>query len=56
VEQKLRETHEKYMKKVFKECEIDEAVGRIPVAFNEPVYGTNHINFSQFMAPGVVIT
>jgi hypothetical protein len=28
----------------------------LPVVFEEPVYGTNRASFTEFMAPGVILS
>lgn len=39
-----------------KACDINPTLGRIPVRFNDPIYGTKEPNFTDFAAPGVILT
>lgn len=37
-------------------CDIDRKIATIPIRFNEPVYGYRNPNFTDFAAPGVILT
>lgn len=37
-------------------CGIDRKIGTIPIRFNDPVYGYRTPNFTDFAAPGVILT
>lgn len=37
-------------------CEIDIKIGTIPIRFNDPIYGYRDPNFTDFAAPGVILT
>ncbi|XP_017774597.1 PREDICTED: ABC transporter G family member 20 [Nicrophorus vespilloides] len=37
-------------------CDINDKIGSIPIRFNEPIYGYKRPNFTDFAAPGVIIT
>lgn len=37
-------------------CDVPLAVGHIPVRFERPVYGEREPNFTDFAAPGVILT
>lgn len=38
------------------DCEFDKAAGRIPVRFEQPIYGEREPNFTDFAAPGIILT
>ena len=33
-------------------CDMPRELANIPLVFEEPVYGTNELTFTDFMAPG----
>lgn len=37
-------------------CDIDPELADIPIHFNEPIYGTSDPSFTDFVAPGVILT
>ncbi|KAJ8686911.1 hypothetical protein QAD02_022705 [Eretmocerus hayati] len=37
-------------------CERNAKVGDIPISFNQPIYGPSEPNFTDFAAPGVILT
>lgn len=41
---------------ILKDCDINPAVGRIPILWNKPIYGDVIPNFNDFAAPGVQLT
>lgn len=45
-----------FIKDLLKACNINPSLGRIPVRFNDPIYGTKTPNFTDFAAPGVILT
>lgn len=45
-----------FINQVLKDCDINPSIGQIPVRFNEPIYGTQTPNFTDFAAPGVILT
>lgn len=45
-----------FINKVLTDCDINPSVGQIPVRFNQPIYGTHTPNFTDFAAPGVILT
>jgi len=40
---------------LFKSCDFDPKVGKIPLDFQEPVYGTVNTNFREFIAPSSIL-
>lgn len=45
-----------FIQQVLKDCNMNPMIGQIPVRFNKPVYGTDTPNFTDFAAPGVILT
>lgn len=38
------------------ECDLNPKLGDIPIQFKDPVYGTRNPSFTDFVAPGVILT
>lgn len=45
-----------FVEKILDDCELNVKLGRVPVNWNPPVYGFNNPNFTDFAAPGVILT
>lgn len=45
-----------FLENILSDCEINPKVGRVPIDWNEPVYGDRIPNFTDFAAPGVILT
>lgn len=45
-----------FIDEILSACDLNPSVGRIPVHFNKPVYGDEIPNFTDFAAPGVILT
>lgn len=56
LERKLREFFGDFAKKLMVDCGYPEALGTIPVHFEDPVYSTFDTEFKEYAAPGVVMT
>lgn len=39
-----------------KSCNIDPKIGTLPIRFEKPVYGYGSPDFTDFAAPGIIIT
>ncbi|XP_025836183.1 ABC transporter G family member 20 [Agrilus planipennis] len=52
----LYETFQKFIQDYLKSCDIDERVVSLPIRIEEPVYGYRHPNFTDFAAPGIILT
>lgn len=35
---------------------MNPALGRVPIQFKDPIYGTQEPHFTDFAAPGVILT
>lgn len=56
MERKLRDTYKEFTQDLMTECNWPKRLGNIPVNFEDPVYGTMDQEFTNFVAPGVVMT
>ncbi|XP_049823612.1 ABC transporter G family member 20 isoform X2 [Aethina tumida] len=45
-----------FFKDYLQSCEIPPAIASIPIRWNKPIYGDNVPDFTNFAAPGVIIT
>lgn len=45
-----------FLDKILKDCDLNPAVGRIPLKWEQPVYGDQVPNFTDFAAPGVILS
>merc|ERR1712024_42586 len=41
---------------VLSDCNIPENIPSLPIQFETPVYGSNDPTFTEFMAPGVILS
>ena len=56
VQIKLAETFQAYGSSVLTDCNIPENITSLPIQFETPVYGSNDPTFTEFMAPGVILS
>lgn len=56
MQRKLRDTFSTFMNTVVRECNVSAALVKLPVQFQDPIYGSTDIEFQQYCAPGVVMT
>lgn len=56
MEKKLRQTYQEFAEKLMKDCEFPVKLGNIPINFDAPVYGSYDGIYTDYMAPGVVMT
>lgn len=56
LERKLRETFMQFAQQLMEDCGFPRQLGNIPVAFETPIYGSFDEEFTNFVAPGVVMT
>ncbi|XP_073963542.1 ABC-type transporter snustorr isoform X2 [Choristoneura fumiferana] len=45
-----------FAKDLLQTCDYNPKVGDIPIDFKEPIYGDNNPSFTDFVAPGVILT
>ena len=51
----MRETTKTKLSQVTS-CGIPKEIASIPLVFEEPIYGTKDLTFTDFMAPGIILT
>lgn len=56
LEKKLIETYKDFAEGVMSDCHLPRQLANIPIKFEDPLYGTFNDQFTDFMAPGVVMT
>lgn len=49
-------TYKAFAQDLLKECGQNEKLGDIPIQFRAPIYGTSTPSFTDFVAPGVILT
>lgn len=52
----LLEAYKKFIAKYLEDNNSNSKLGEVPINFEQPIYGKNDPNFSDFVAPGVVLT
>uniref|UniRef100_A0A2M4AFI7 Putative abc transporter n=1 Tax=Anopheles triannulatus TaxID=58253 RepID=A0A2M4AFI7_9DIPT len=45
-----------FIESILESCEVNPSNGRIPFQWNSPIYGERTPNFTDFAAPGVILT
>ena len=53
---RLGEAYEHFAKDLLTACDIPQQLAALPIAFEEPVYGSIEPTFTEFMAPGVILS
>ncbi|XP_075214493.1 ABC transporter oskyddad isoform X1 [Lycorma delicatula] len=56
IQRNLRNAFEEFCDEMARDCEVSPAAIKIPIFFNTPVYGPIIPNFTDFAAPGVMLT
>lgn len=52
----LQYTYRDFAKDLLSACEQNTKLADVPIQFKEPIYGTNEPSFTDFVAPGVILT
>lgn len=52
----LQYTFFDFVETILQECDEDPRIGQIPVRFQDAIYGEQNPNFTDFAAPGVILT
>lgn len=55
VQEEIYDTYKRYSQSLATDCNVNPHVERIPIVFNEPVYGSKELTYRDFMAPGVIV-
>lgn len=53
---KLVEAFDRFMKQMIGSCGLPTELASIPLVFEEPIYGNHELTFTDFMAPGIILT
>ena len=56
VQMRLAEAFRAFSSSVLSSCKIPSTVTSLPIQFEAPVYGSNEPTFTEFMAPGVILS
>lgn len=56
LEKKLRQTYLEFAQSLMSDCGLPIKLGNIPIGFLEPIYGSFDGVYTDYMAPGVVMT
>ena len=56
IQMKLAETFQAYGSSALSDCNIPKNITSLPIQFETPVYGSNDPTFTEFMAPGVILS
>lgn len=53
---RLGQAYQEFAQDLLSVCEIPAELATLPITFEEPVYGSNEPTFTEFMAPGVILS
>ena len=53
---KLVEAFKQFMGQLVTSCGMSEDMADIPLVFDDPIYGDTGLTFTDFMAPGIILT
>ncbi|XP_071441834.1 ABC transporter G family member 23-like [Hetaerina americana] len=56
IQRDLQQTYLSFARDIIKACDEKVQLAEIPVKFNDPIYGPKKPNFTDFSAPGVILT
>ena len=56
LQMKFVEAFEKFTHQLFEVCGLPKELASIPLVFQEPIYGSHELTFTDFMAPGIILT
>jgi hypothetical protein len=56
IQMRLAEAFQAFSSSVLSSCKIPDTVTSLPIQFEAPVYGSNEPTFTEFMAPGVILS
>lgn len=52
----LQYTYRTFAQDLLEKCDNNPKLGDVPIQFKDPIYGTNEPSFTDFVAPGVILT
>ncbi len=56
LQMKFVEAFEAFVKQLVSSCGLPEELTQIPLVFEAPIFGTHDLTFTDFMAPGIILT
>jgi len=56
LQMRLAEAFKAFSSSILSSCNIPDKVTSLPIQFEAPVYGSNEPTFTEFMAPGVILS
>lgn len=56
LEKKLRQTYLEFSENIMADCEFPIKLGNVPIDFLTPIYGSHDGVYTDYMAPGIVMT
>lgn len=56
LERKLRQTYKEFIEKLMNDCNYPAKAGNVPIDFMDPIYGSFDGVYTDYIAPGVVMT
>ncbi|KAG5674743.1 hypothetical protein PVAND_004694 [Polypedilum vanderplanki] len=56
LEKKLRQTYQEFAQSLMADCNYPVKLGNIPIDFEQPIYGSYDGVYTDYIAPGVVMT
>lgn len=56
LEKKLRQTYLEFAQDLMRDCEFPIKLGNVPMDFEKPIYGSYDGLYTDYMAPGIVMT
>lgn len=56
LEKKLRQTYREFAESLMEDCQFPIKLGNVPIDFKDPIYGTFDDEYTDYIAPGVVMT
>ncbi|XP_053682131.1 ABC transporter G family member 23 isoform X2 [Sabethes cyaneus] len=52
----LQVAYREFAQELLRVCDNNPKLGDVPIQFKQPIYGTNDPSFTDFVAPGVILT
>lgn len=52
----LQLAYRNFAQDLLKACDSNPKLGDVPIQFKDPIYGTSDPSFTDFVAPGVILT
>jgi len=51
----LLDTYTNFVEDLLRDCDYDESLAKPPLHYGPPIYGKSEPNFTEFMAPGIIL-